>query len=141
MAKNRPNSGPGPLAATPTASSPLDVPFVYKARNNLKPLGMAIQRALMRRDAGDPRTRAEKLGEKLVREALAGNAWAAAIVFDRVEGKVVALDDTGADSENQSVLLTKLVEALVDRKLGTKLIEGTGTTITDVVEEMVRRKE
>lgn len=138
----RPKGGVAPLSATHNVPSPLDAPFTWKMRGNLKPLGMAIQRALARRDAGDPRQRIEKLGEKLVRDALDGNQFAVAIIFDRFEGKVVALDDQGSDSETtQQVLLSKLVEALVDRKLNTKMIESTGATITDVVEEMVRKKE
>lgn len=113
----------------------------FKPQTRLKPLGQAIQHALFRIDK-DGRTRLEKLGERLVRDAVGGDNEAAKIVFDRFEGKVVALDDKGADSENtQAVLLGALVEALVDKKLGNsaKVIEG-GTSVQDVVGRMVERK-
>lgn len=108
------------------------MPMKWQPRAKLKPLGMAIQRALLRTDPGDPRTRLEKLGEKLVRDALAGNMAATQIIFDRFEGRVSVLDDTGADSENvQTVLLSKLVEALVEKKLGT-VVDVTPSSVVEV---------
>lgn len=115
-------------------------PLKFQPRIRLKPMGQAIQHALLRIDPGEDRTRLEKWGEMVVRKALAGDIEFSRFIADRYEGKVMPLDEDGNDDNLQGVLLAHLVEALIEKKLSKARVIDGGVTTTDVVGELVRKK-
>lgn len=109
------------------AAEPVIIPRPLK---KMGPLAQSIQLALFRRTR-DGVPRIKLLGERIVKDALAGNEAMTKIVVDRIDGKLLEIGEDGEPVHDLSAgLIGSLIEALVDKKLGTaaKVIEGAVET-------------
>lgn len=105
---------------------------VGQRRPSNRPLTQAIYLAAHRVDRGDSKPRIHKLGELIVRKALAGDNDMIKMVGDRLDGKVTPLDSSGEPVDLASSVVAQLIESLVERRLASaqpmQTIEGTATT-------------
>lgn len=128
----------GPPAAFPRE------PYKVKPRNtaNMRPIAQAIQIALFRTDRGDNIPRIIKIGERLVRDAVAGDNEALAFIRDMYEGKVVDKGQGEAVETLGSVAIVELLKHLIEQKRETltevKIVDNR-SPVTDVVADMVER--
>lgn len=99
----------------------------------LKPMTQAIQQALFRVDKGDTVPRINKLGELIVRKAMGGDNDMIKLVFERMDGKAMPVDDKGNEVDLHGATLTALVTLLTERKTD-------AAKVVDVVATMVDKK-
>lgn len=139
----RPNTRGGrPLGGTAPFVKLAD-PYKVKPRStgNMRPIAQAIQIALFRTDRGDNIPRIIKIGERLVREAVAGDNEALAFIRDMYEGKTRDSGEGEPVESLPSVAIVELLKHLIDQKRGdATLIEAKPVGATDVVAEMVERR-
>ena len=107
-----------------------------RSTHNMRPLTQAIQLALFRKDkAGTPRL--IKLGELIVKLALEGDREMIKLTRDQIDGRVPIIDSEGAEhSDFASMTITKLIDALVDKKLNSAQPKVTDVSV--VVENMTK---
>jgi hypothetical protein len=83
----------------------------YKAKGNTdssadhRMLTSALKRELARKSKGDL-TAAVRIAQRVVREAEKGAQWAAALCFDRLEGKAIQAVRLGQDEDAPPVSIT-----------------------------------
>lgn len=122
-------------------------PYKVKPRNtaNMRPIAQAIQIALFRTDRGDNIPRIIKIGERLVRDAVAGDNEALAFIRDMYEGKTKdSSGDTDPGETLGSVAIVELLKHLIEQKReGATIVEAKIASgrppVTDVVADMVER--
>ncbi len=115
----------------PSFQPPSAVAKIQPRGGKMKPLTQALQMALFRVDRGDTQPRIVKLGELIARKALAGDNEMIKLVFERLDGKVAAVDDDGNTVDMHGATVRQLIELLVEKK---------SVKVVDVVAEMVDNK-